>query len=307
MANKFNIIDINLFCNQSRFKFINKELACDNSFVIKKHAYADLKSRIEEFIDSKIKEKEITNVSIYFRDLVSGPTLGIDDHAVFAPASLLKVPLLITYLNFAEDKPELLEKKLTYHTTKEVIFEQLISPKESIQENESYSVNDLLKRLIKYSDNKAYIVLTKYLIQAYPNTDVFTETIQDLGIVSPRGERDEVISVKSYSSIFIQLYHASFFRNKETSEKTLEFLANTDFNIGIVAGVPPEISVAHKFGERTGFEGGIKQLHDCGIVYYPKNPYLLCVMTRGHDIEKLSNVIGAISKMFYEEFDSRRL
>jgi len=27
------------------------------------------------------------------------------------------------------------------------------------------------------------------------------------------------------------------------------------------------------------------QLHDCGIVYYPETPYLLCVMTKGWNFE----------------------
>jgi hypothetical protein len=66
------------------------------------------------------------------------------------------------------------------------------------------------------------------------------------------------------------------------------------------------IPVAHKFGERTGFAGGVKQLHDCGIVYYPKNPYLLCIMTRGTDFTKLESTIAAVSKMVYQEFDSRK-
>jgi hypothetical protein len=67
-----------------------------------------------------------------------------------------------------------------------------------------------------------------------------------------------------------------------------------------VAGVPPEIVVSHKFGERH-FEGDveIEQLHDCGIVYKPNHPYMLCIMTRGHDVRTLAPVIAQISKMVY--------
>jgi hypothetical protein len=42
-------------------------------------------------------------------------------------------------------------------------------------------------------------------------------------------------------------------------------------------------------------------------VYYPQNPYLLCIMTEGDDFNALSEVIGIVSKAVYEEFDSRRL
>ena len=42
-----------------------------------------------------------------------------------------------------------------------------------------------------------------------------------------------------------------------------------------------------------------KQLHDCGIIYYPGNPYLLCVMTRGDSFGELSSTIRDISDIIY--------
>lgn len=43
-----------------------------------------------------------------------------------------------------------------------------------------------------------------------------------------------------------------------------------------------------------------KELHDCGIIYYPERPYLLCVMTEGNDLNELAGVIQNISKTVYE-------
>lgn len=91
----------------------------------------------------------------------------------------------------------------------------------------------------------------------------------------------------------------------EHSEKVLSLLAQSEFDQGTASGVPKDVRVANKFGER--FIGNEKQLHDCGIVYFPQNPYLLCVMTRGKDFHELAGVISAISQMVYEEIDSRRL
>jgi hypothetical protein len=51
----------------------------------------------------------------------------------------------------------------------------------------------------------------------------------------------------------------------------------------------------------------LNQLHDCGIIYYPGNPYLLCVMTRGTDWSALEKTIQTISAMTYKEVDSRKL
>ena len=282
-------------------------MACGEAFVVKKHAYIELKGLIEDLIQKKIQENEITEVSVYFRDLENGPTLGINEHIKFAPASLLKLPLLLTYLNLAEEQPGFLEKKLRYYKKGSDILEQLIVPTDSIKENTPYTIDTLLKYLISYSDNKAYFVLLQYLKQIFPDENVVEETLQDLGIIAPEDLWEETITVKSYASIFVQLYNSSFFQKKETSEKALALLAESDFHKGIEAGLPAGIKVAHKFGERS-FEGSdLKQFHDCGIVYSPQNPYLLCVMTRGYDFEKLPGIISEISKMVYEEFDSRRI
>lgn len=307
MANQYDIIDFDLlFCARSRFQFINKELACGDDFVVKKHAYGEFKIKLENFIQEKMRENTLLEASVYFRDLSSGPTLGLNEHTKFAPASLLKVPALLTYLSIAEDQPELLEKNLTFHKKKELILDQDIVPKNTIKENIPYTINELLKYMIVYSDNNAYFVLLQYLAQSHPNRNPLLDTFKDLGIIDPSDPSEETITIKSYASIFVQLYNATFLKEKESSEKALELLANTDFKEGIVAGIPHNIKVAHKFGERV-LQDGPKQLHDCGIVYYPKNPYLLCIMTRGQDFNKLPGIISAISKMFYEEFDSRRL
>jgi hypothetical protein len=43
-----------------------------------------------------------------------------------------------------------------------------------------------------------------------------------------------------------------------------------------------------------------RELHDCGIVYLPDNPYLLCVMTKGNDFAKMEKIIEEISRLSYE-------
>jgi hypothetical protein len=85
------------------------------------------------------------------------------------------------------------------------------------------------------------------------------------------------------------------------SEKALAYLARTDYRKGLVAGVPPTIAVAHKFGLRRMNE--MKQLHDCGIVYYPDHPYLLCVMTSGPVPDYLDTTIADISRFIFEAVD----
>jgi beta-lactamase class A len=106
------------------------------------------------------------------------------------------------------------------------------------------------------------------------------------------------MNIKEYVSLFRVLFNVSYL-NKEASEKALELLTRVEFKDGLPAGLPANIVVAHKFGERI--VNGLSQLHDCGIVYYPSHPYLICIMTRGADFTQLSKHIQEISKITYDE------
>lgn len=294
-------------CNVNSFKYINLDLVCEKKEVVSKHYYASLKNKLEDYIHSKQSEKKISDVSIYFRDLQNGPTLGIREHDLFSPASLLKLPLLLAYYSFQNDQvPDLFDREIVAKTSW-YVPEQMIPPKNAIIMGQSYSIQALLEHMIKYSDNNAYYVLLDYLKEISPDRDLLKETFVNLGIIDPKDFLDNTISVKSYSSIFTQLYNSSYFNQKKTSDDILDLLSQVDWKEGINAGLPKGVVVAHKFGERANLDNNLDQLHDCGIVYYPGNPYLLCVMTRGSDFNELSRTIKDISKMVYDEFDSRRL
>ena len=83
------------------------------------------------------------------------------------------------------------------------------------------------------------------------------------------------------------------------SEKALDLTTDAQEDNLISAGIPYEIQVAHKFGVIEDK----KQLHDCGIVYYPDNPYMLCIMTKDMEISDSRNLIQNISKDVYESID----
>jgi hypothetical protein len=63
--------------------------------------------------------------------------------------------------------------------------------------------------------------------------------------------------------------------------------------------------IANKFGIRSENDDKDQQLHDCGIIYYPNHPYLLCVMTKGNDVNEMEKVIQDISKSVFDEINTR--
>ena len=111
-------------------------------------------------------------------------------------------------------------------------------------------------------------------------------------------------SAYKVASPFRILYNATYL-GQDLSELALEFLAQSEFRSGLVAGVPAGIVVAHKFGEKADAASGQVQLHDCGIVYHPANPYLLCVMSRGPDFESLDDLIADVSRTVYAEVEAQ--
>jgi hypothetical protein len=153
--------------------------------------------------------------------------------------------------------------------------------------------------MIVHSDNNAYFLLFSGI-----DPKVLHRVYTDLGLEVPKvRSRDDYMTVNEYASFFRILFNASYL-TREYSEKALKYLSEVDFPYGIVAGTPPGIPSALKFGERTlGNSGEIKQLHDCGIVYYPGHPYLLCVMTRGASFEFLDDTIREIARAAFEEMD----
>jgi beta-lactamase class A len=72
-------------------------------------------------------------------------------------------------------------------------------------------------------------------------------------------------------------------------------LLRQEFNDEIPAGLPPGTRVAHKTGQITG------HLHDAAIIYPSgRTPYVLVVLTRGIDDEKVArSLIADISRLVY--------
>jgi len=298
-----NLLDsITEIRNRKNYKFINPLLECDSNNISRDKNLDFLKNKLELFVNEQIKTNpDISFTSIYYRDLNNGPWIGINERELFSPASLIKVPLLITYYKLAENNPDILDNKIV-NTELFNPKDQNIVPEITLSQSQEYTVSELLDRMIIYSDNQAYDLLLKNidnrkLIETYNNLGVDIS----LGFENPNGN---ILSVKQYASFFRILFNASYL-SKDMSEKTLGLLSRVKFSQALVAGVPSNILVAHKFGERQYTDTGEKQLHDCGIIYLPNKPYLLCIMTRGKNIPIEENFVKQISSMVYQNISGQ--
>jgi len=283
---------------QAGFQFTNPLLDCEYSQSIGDIEYKPSIAKINEYLNASKSSDQVQDAAVYYRDLNNGPWFGINEKDPFSPASLLKLPVMIAYFKQADENPGLLDKKLTYKNVKGLIAPHFVF-QSNLVEGKQYSVEQLIEQMIINSDNNSLFILQDNI----DNTLIDKVTI-DLGIeTASTNSPEDYMSVKSYASLYRVLYNSSYL-DREYSEKALEILAKTTFDKGLRQNLPKNIPIADKFGERE-LDNGVKQLHDCGIIYYPKHPYLLCVMTRGSDYDKLSVIIGNISKIIYQDIDSK--
>jgi beta-lactamase class A len=178
---------------------------------------------------------------------------------------------------------------------------QIVQPTQEMEPGKSYLVNDLIDRMITQSDNNA-----SDLLMANIDIKSLDQTFEDIGLKSiDYSQQEDYMTVKDYAAFFRTLYNASYL-DRDMSEKALALLAHTQFNQGLAAGLPQGTAIAHKFGEKHYLINNLIQLHDCGIIYLPDHPYILCVMSRGNSLGSLENIIGQISQKTYQAITAWR-
>lgn len=279
--------------NSGTYKFINPILYTEN--YKESTEYKPLEEKIQNYIDEAQSDKLADSVSVYFRDLNSGNWTGVNEDVLYEPSSMLKVLVMLSYLRKDEDDHQSLYETLNYQNMDDP--GQTYKPTRKLATGPQ-TVNDLLAQMIDESDNQAALTLLNN------NMDGFNRAYSSLQLPQPPvGKLIDYMSPESYSVLFRTLYNSSYI-TREDSEKALRLLSMTSFTKGIVAGVPENTQVSHKFGEHTerNSDGTLlyRELHDCGIVYKPSDPYFICIMTKGTDFSKLETVIQSISKIIYD-------
>lgn len=227
--------------------------------------------------------------AFYFEYLPTGVSIGVNEKDEFSAASLLKVPVVMSYYlqQERENKTGDGEVALTeamIHKDYGNLWKRGVGAKVSIDE--------AIRLALEESDNTAVeVVISK------TNYTYFQEVYDGLDIELKEIHQIPIITAKNYSSILKALYFSSIV-NKEHSDKILSHLSRSVYRDKLPAGVPENIKVAHKIGE-----AGNDLFTDCGIVYVPRRPYLLCMLSFSDD-ETAKERMVAVSKKVYDYISS---
>lgn len=250
---------------------------------------------LRELLNQTIQSQKKAVHGIYFESLNTGSWIGINEKKGFVPASLLKIAIVTAALKKIEEE-ELTPDTLITVQPKDI--NTLYGAIGLIKAGDQYTVLELINYTFYYSDNTAANALMQVLTK-----DEFQETAFRIGI-SYRATKnltksgDLLVSPRDFSNIFRSLYYSNYLKRKN-SNLVLSYLTQTAFRQGLPAGVPPEIIVSHKVGYRLDPQYG-EEHHDCGIIYYPKVPYMLCIMTIGFTQQEADSAIEDLSKITYD-------
>lgn len=245
---------------------------------------------LRESLNSYFANNNLNGGNLYFEYLPTGTSIRISGDEQLVAASLMKVPVAMDVYKSAE--------------LGRIKLDDVISLKAEWLNNEygtlykqgagyRLTVREAVKIMLEDSDNTALFAL------AAANDGKLSDTESSLNYIDLdyKVNSDQTISVnaRSYSSVLKCLYFACY-NTKDDSQLMLNNLVNSTYKNRLKAGVGnSNIAVAHKIGTNLN-----NNQSDCGIVYYPKNNYLLCIMIPGPGTSATDKKISDISKIVYD-------
>lgn len=246
----------------------------------------------KQFVE--IQKRYVQKTYVYFAYLNNASWIGLGEKDYFYAASTTKVPLAMAVLKAVEDG----KLKLDQHYTLDELdlnkdFGQLY---QAGTDNE-FTLNELLTIMLEQSDNTATLALfhvfNKIGIEN-PFEQVYAAMGWEFTDIDAKPDY-RTINLKTLANMFLALYNAKYIA-PEHSELILHSLAHTPFVAALVAGVPTNITVAHKVGVADEY----KTYSDCGIVYAPNRHYILCASLVDADQKTADAFIAETSRAAYD-------
>lgn len=225
--------------------------------------------KVEELLKGKIGK-----FSIFVKNLDTGETIAINKESGYYAASLYKVPVAVAVLQRVESGELTLDKELTYlakhyHTGSGTIQKEPVGT--------IFTVDALLQRLIKDSDNVAQSILL---------SEIGFQGVYEI-MPTPRD-----LKTSEMTLILEHLYFSDYL-NEENTARLLSYMGKTAFDNRIHSGLVKGISFSHKIGNWAGSGSW----HDCGIATNMPSPTIICVMSQNTTYKDFINVTSNVGDL----------
>ncbi|WP_338833156.1 hypothetical protein MHLNE_21040 [Moorella humiferrea] len=243
--------------------------------------YSSLKKQIEDFLAT-----QPGTYGVYFKDLISGQSFGINADMPLPAASTVKLPTVL-FINHLVAQGKLdWQQKLVYNSATDYQGGSGIL-QFSVKDGDKLTLRTLTTLAITTSDNIAYNMLRNFV-----GKGSIASFMQSLGgqTVFPDGQN---LSTARDMATYLQAA-LDFAKTNPDGRRLLDDMANGIYNEGIPLMIPAGVTVAHK----EGFVWGSPA--DVGVVFGSR-PFIVTVLSQGvEDPDHGFANIATIAKMLYD-------
>lgn len=237
-------------------------------------------------------------IALDVRDLNTGYDAGFNARKSMPAASTIKLPVMVAVFEALEaGRFDLSHEVTLLSQDKDFGSGDLCDAPDGT----TYSVSDLLDKMIDVSDNTATNMLIRLVGRRTINLDM-----RDLGLATTRLRSDvrtDAWSVRSSLRTspadlvqLLSLMAKGELVDRWSSNEMIAILEADQFNTLLPEPLPADIPIAHKTG--SFFD----TLNDAGIVYANNAPYVIAVMTTALPSQDLGRkFIHRISRMAYSD------
>ncbi len=234
-------------------------------------------------------------------DLGSGYSTGYDAGASMPAASTIKIPVMVeVFKQLAAGKFDLNRRVTLLGSDKDWGSGELCDA----QAGRSYSVSELLAKMIDISDNTATNMLIRLVGRHNINVSMYSLGLEHTVLTNDirtegYGIRYELRSSPHDLAVLLSRMARQRLVDEWSSQQMIAILTGQEHNSLIPEPLPANIVIAHKTGTLHD------TLNDVGIVYADNAPYVIAVMTT--DQPTLSagrRFIRGVSKLAYHEMSA---
>ncbi|WP_169802737.1 serine hydrolase [Neobacillus soli] len=251
-------------------------------------AHQDFSKKVSAELTKYIKKSGGT-VTLQYQDLGTGDVFQIKGKTAGRAASTIKLPLALYIMEQASKGKINLNQKLVYKSRhysggSGVIQNQKVGT--------SYTIRDLVKKAMIYSDNIAFIMLKERVGQAN-----LVKYIKSIGgqYAYPNGQN--LTSANDLTIYAKKLYQ--FSKKSPLGEELVGYLKKTVYNTTIPKGIKG-VAVAHKVGMIPA-----ERIYNDAAIVYDKKPFVLAIMTKNLSYEKSQKVIADLAAIVYKQHKAK--
>ena len=267
---------------QKKFPLLSADVLADspNDILIN---FVPLRKQLQKKFDALSVQK-----SFYFEYLPDGTSIRVGADEQLTAASLIKVPLAMNLYKAAELGRINLDQTVTVQQNElDNAYGDLYQRGSGFK----LTLREATKYMLEQSDNTATRVVYDHMQNKLGYDE---QLLARLDIDQDIENGQAVITARSYGSVLKGLFFSAYL-NHADSQQLLGYLTHSTATNRITAQLPGDVKVAHKIGVYNANWAE----SDCGIVYVPKRPYLLCAMV-GLPEDQANEFIAGVSKDIYD-------